>query len=85
MDSLKYQTFSVVGHDRGGRVAHRLCRDFPNRTDKMVVLDICPTLDMYKATNSEFAFGYFHWFLKGLSRTQATRCILACSPPLKKL
>ena len=62
MDSLKYQTFSVVGHDRGGRVAHRLCRDFPNRTDKMVVLDICPTLDMYKATNSEFAFGYFHWF-----------------------
>ena len=62
MDSLKYQTFSVVGHDRGGRVAHRLCRDFPKRIDKMVVLDICPTLDMYKATNSEFAFGYFHWF-----------------------
>ena len=28
MDSLKYQTFSVVGHDRGGRVAHRLCRRF---------------------------------------------------------
>ena len=62
MDSLKYQKFSVVGHDRGGRVAHRLCRDFPKRIDKMVVLDICPTLDMYKATNSEFAFGYFHWF-----------------------
>ena len=61
MDSLKYQTFSVVGHDRGGRVAHRLCRDFPNRTDKMVVLDICPTLDMYKLQIG-ICFWLFHWF-----------------------
>ena len=62
MDFLRYDNFSVVGHDRGGRVAHRLSRDFPNRVNKMTVLDICPTLDMYEATNKEFSFGYFHWF-----------------------
>ena len=43
MDFLRYDNFSVVGHDRGGRVAHRLSRDFPNRVNKMTVLDICPT------------------------------------------
>ena len=62
MDFLRYDNFSVVGHDRGGRVAHRLSRDFPKRVNKMTVLDICPTLDMYEATNKEFSFGYFHWF-----------------------
>ena len=62
MDNLKYQYFSVVGHDRGGRVAHRLSRDYSHRVQKMTVLDICPTLDMYESTNKEFAIGYFHWF-----------------------
>ena len=62
MDNLKYQYFSVVGHDRGGRVAHRLSRDYSHRVQKMTVLDICPTLDMYESTNKEFATGYFHWF-----------------------
>ena len=62
MDHLGIKKFSIVGHDRGGRVGHRLSRDHRDRVKALSVLDICPTLDMYKATNKEFATGYFHWF-----------------------
>ena len=62
MDFFHFKTFFVAGHDRGGRVAHRLARDFENRIKAICVLDICPTLDMYESTTMEFAKSYFHWF-----------------------
>src|SRR5680860_1315892 len=55
MDALGFEKFCVVGHDRGGRVAHRMVRDYPQRVDKIVVLDIAPTATMYATTNMEFA------------------------------
>ena len=62
MDSLGHKKFFIVGHDRGGRVAHRLARDHRKKVIAMSVLDICPTLDMYEKTDKEFAKAYFHWF-----------------------
>lgn len=62
MSSLGFSKFSVVGHDRGGRVAHRMVRDYPNRIDKIAVLDIAPTATMYGATDKKFATAYYHWF-----------------------
>ena len=62
MKHLGYETFSVVGHDRGGRVAHRLALDFPDAVERLVVLDIAPTQTMYAQTNQEFATRYFWWF-----------------------
>jgi haloacetate dehalogenase len=62
MDTLGFDNFSVVGHDRGGRVAHRMVRDYPDRIDKIVVLDIAPTATMYGATDMKFAMAYYHWF-----------------------
>ena len=62
MDHLGLKTFSVVGHDRGARVAHRLALDFPDAVERLVVLDIAPTLTMYAQTNQEFATRYFWWF-----------------------
>ena len=62
MDKLGYKKFFIAGHDRGGRVAHRLARDCRKKVIAMSVLDICPTLDMYEKTNKEFAKAYFHWF-----------------------
>ncbi len=62
MDQLGVQQFSVCGHDRGARVAHRLALDHPDRVTKLCVMDIAPTLDMYEATNFEFAQAYYHWF-----------------------
>ena len=62
MESLGYLGFHVVGHDRGGRVAHRLARDFGRRVRSLTVLDISPTLKMYQNTTMQFAKAYWHWF-----------------------
>ena len=48
MDALGVDRFFLAGHDRGGRVAHRLALDHPARVQKLCVIDIAPTLDMYQ-------------------------------------
>ncbi len=62
MSKLGFEQFMVVGHDRGGRVAHRMALDHPERILKVAVLDIAPTLTMYRSTDKAFATGYYHWF-----------------------
>ncbi len=62
MRALGFERFSLAGHDRGGRVAHRLAADHPERVDRVAVLDICPTYSMYAETDKEFATAYYHWF-----------------------
>ena len=62
MAALGHDEFHVVGHDRGGRVAHRLARDHGRRVRTLTVLDISPTLKMYESTNMQFARAYYHWF-----------------------
>lgn len=63
MDRLGHARFHVVGHDRGGRVGHRLARDHAARVATLSVLDICPTLAMYERTDRAFATAYYHWFM----------------------
>ena len=62
MEALGFIKFHVVGHDRGGRVAHRMARDHARRVQTLTVLDISPTLKMYESTNMQFAKAYYHWF-----------------------
>ena len=62
MDRLGFDGFYVAGHDRGGRVAHRMALDHPERIEKLAVLDIAPTHTMYTTTDMEFAQAYYHWF-----------------------
>lgn len=60
--TLGFERFAVVGHDRGGRVGHRLALDHPERVERLAVLDIVPTRTVFAATDRELALGYFHWF-----------------------
>lgn len=62
MRALGHDTYAVVGHDRGGRVAHRLALDHPEAVERVAVLDIAPTLYMYERTDMGFAKAYFWWF-----------------------
>ncbi len=62
MERLGFPAFHVVGHDRGGRVAHRMALDHPSRVRSMAVLDIAPTRHMYERTDFAFARAYYHWF-----------------------
>lgn len=62
MTALGFERFGLVGHDRGGRVAHRLALDHAARVSRLAVIDIAPTLDMYERTDMAFARAYYHWF-----------------------
>ncbi|SMF64774.1 haloacetate dehalogenase [Tistlia consotensis] len=62
METLGFVRFAAAGHDRGGRVLHRLALDHPQRLIRAAVLDIAPTRAMYQATDQAFATAYFHWF-----------------------
>ena len=62
MRALGFEHFSVLAHDRGARVAHRLAADHPEAVRRMVLLDIAPTLAMYAQTTDAFARAYWHWF-----------------------
>jgi haloacetate dehalogenase len=57
-----FERFDVLAHDRGGRVAHRLAADHPQAVQRLMLLDIAPTLAMYENTSEAFARAYWHWF-----------------------
>lgn len=57
-----FDRFDVLAHDRGARVAHRLAADHPEAVQRLMLLDIAPTLAMYERTGEAFARAYWHWF-----------------------
>jgi len=61
MTALGHETFAVIGHDRGSRVAYRLTLDHPERVTHLGSLDVVTTLDMWEAVNKDRAIGGFHW------------------------
>jgi haloacetate dehalogenase len=62
MASLGFQKFAVVGHDRGGRVAHRMALDHADRVTSVTVLDIVPTYKLFHNVTKEWATSSYHWF-----------------------
>jgi len=62
METLGFDSFAVVGHDRGARVGHRMALDHPERVTKLAVLDIVPTRHLYGTVGKDLATAYYHWF-----------------------
>lgn len=62
MGHLGFETFKVAGHDRGGRITHRLCLDHPDRVEAASVLDIVPTRHFFKTADHAAAHAYYHWY-----------------------
>lgn len=61
MGLLGHDTYDIVGHDRGARVTHRLARDFPAAVRSVALLDILPTLDVWRLMDDWLAKRYWHW------------------------
>lgn len=61
MAALGFGKFQVAGHDRGGRVTHRMCLDHPDRVERACVMDIVPTHTIFANLNTKVAYGYYHW------------------------
>ena len=62
MAALGFDRFAVAGHDRGGRVAHRMALDATDAVTALAVLDIVPTRHVFARADTEFGLGYYHWF-----------------------
>jgi haloacetate dehalogenase len=61
MERLGVPRFLVAGHDRGGRVAYRLALDHPERIDRVAVLDVLPTVEVWERADARFALAYWPW------------------------
>lgn len=62
MASLGFARFHLVGHDRGGRTAHRLALDAPDAVASLTVMDIVPTHLLLDDLTQAVAQAYYHWF-----------------------
>lgn len=62
MQSLGFERFHAVGHDRGGRTVHRMALDHPGKVQSLTVMDIIPTSDVFAHTDKLLALTYWHWF-----------------------
>ena len=62
MTALGFDRFRLAGHDRGGRVAHRLALDHLGRVERLAVLDIIPTHHVFTNIDQRVATGVYHWF-----------------------
>src|SRR5580704_19147703 len=62
MEHLGFPKFAVVGHDRGGRVAHRMALDHSDRVTRLAILDIVPTYKVLHSVTNELATANFHWW-----------------------
>jgi haloacetate dehalogenase len=61
MNTLGYERFSVVGHDRGARCAYRMALDHPAAVARLAVLDIVPTGDAFRRAHMDFSLGFWVW------------------------
>lgn len=62
MTALGHESFQVAGHDRGGRVTHRLCLDHSDRVLRAALLDIVPTRTLFRTATHQTAHAYYHWY-----------------------
>lgn len=62
MRALGFETFAVVGHDRGARVGHRMALDYPEHVTRLAALDIVPTRHIFETVGKDLATAYYHWF-----------------------
>jgi len=77
MRELGFGKWRVAGHDRGGRVAHRMAIDHPQRVEKVAFLDIVPTLHMLSNIPLKWAVDSYHWFFMAQPRDYPEKMIEA--------
>jgi haloacetate dehalogenase len=77
MKELGYERFSVVGHDRGGRVAYRMALDHPDVVERLGVLNVIPTVEQFERMDENTALGYWPFIFLAQPPPFAERVISA--------
>jgi haloacetate dehalogenase len=63
MDRLGFRTFTLIGHDRGGRVSYRMALDHPKSVERLAVFDVIPIFEAWNRSDARFARTYWPWIL----------------------
>lgn len=63
MEKLGFTKFTVVGHDRGGRVSYRLALDHPAQIERLAVFDVIPISEAWDRADAKFAQTFWPWSL----------------------
>jgi haloacetate dehalogenase len=63
MRQLGWARFSVAGHDRGGRVAYRMALDHPHQVERLAVLDVVPTGEVWDRADANLPLAFWPWSL----------------------
>jgi haloacetate dehalogenase len=61
MGQLGFQSFAVMGHDRGARVTYRMLLDHPTVVTRAVLLDIITTADLWDTITLRRIMRMYHW------------------------
>jgi haloacetate dehalogenase len=77
MARLGFDRFSIIGHDRGARVAYRMALDHPEVVERLGVLNIVPTVDQFERMAEGAALEYWPWFFLAQPPPFAERVIAA--------
>jgi haloacetate dehalogenase len=77
MAALGHDRFMVAGHDRGGRAAYRLALDAPEAVERLAVLEIAPTYQMWRAFDADMAMRAYHWTFLAQPAPMPERMIMA--------
>lgn len=75
---LGHERFALVGHDRGGRVAHRYALDHGDTLAALALLDIEPTRTKFDALDRQMALNSWHWLF--LPQTDLAERLLGAAP-----
>jgi haloacetate dehalogenase len=62
MAALGFKKFMAAGHDRGGRVLHRMCLDHPDKVERAAILDIIPQHHLLNHVTRQWGQFSWHWF-----------------------
>jgi pimeloyl-ACP methyl ester carboxylesterase len=76
MAELGFATFTLIGHDRGGRVAYRMALDHPKNVERLAVFDVIPILEAWRRTDARFAQTYWPWILLSQKQPLPERYLL---------
>jgi haloacetate dehalogenase len=77
MRSFGFESFSVAGHDRGGRVAYRLALDHPSVIERVAVLDVVPIVEAWERADARLATTFWPWSLLAQPEPLPERLIAA--------
>jgi haloacetate dehalogenase len=77
MAALGHERFAVAGHDRGARVGYRMALDQPDHVERLAVMDIVPTAEVWRRMDGVSALLYWHWPFLAQPAPLPERLILA--------